>query len=175
MLTSAVFAAITALVIAVTNITVMGRDHAEAITGARQVVNTVGRSVSSAAALNEPVTHSGNYYFEYLTTATGPDEAALCTQWRYTPKTGRLHWRTWDVLRREPTSWQLAAEHVTNDTTNPIFTVTDLGGNFATPLVTVALTMTTPNGTTAHSEADFAAQNIDTTSTLPICEEVTRS
>lgn len=173
---STVIAGITALLIAVANLTVTGRDHTEAVTGARQVVNAAGRSVGSAAALNPPATHGGNHYFEYLTTATSADQAPQCTQWRYTTASGQLHRRTWDTLHRNPTSWTLEAEHVTNNpTTDPIFTLIDPGDNFKTPFVAITIQTTTPDGTTAHSSADFAVHNIDHTATTPICNEVGRT
>src|SRR3712207_593932 len=79
----------------------------EVVAEGRAASDALGRQLATASATNTPVQSGGNWYLEFATDDVKAGKDRQCTQWRYTPSTRRLEYRSWSVVTLVATGWKI--------------------------------------------------------------------
>jgi type II secretory pathway pseudopilin PulG len=132
---------------------------AEVVTEGRAASDLLGRQLATASATNTPVLTGGKWYLEFSTDQVKAGTDRQCTQWRYTPSTRTLEYRTWSVVTLVATGWWRVSDAVVNTTAQPPFSVYPSDSTFMLPRVAVDLRLATTVGSVVQTQGQYTLRN----------------
>ena len=143
----------------VTSTTTRVTTTGEVATEGRAASDALGRQLAIASATNTPVQAGGKWYLEFSTDEVKAGSDRQCTQWRYTPSTKRLEYRTWSVVTLVASAWIPVSDAMVNTSSQPPFTVYPSDSTFMLPRVAVDLRLATTVGNVVQTQGQYTLRN----------------
>jgi type II secretory pathway pseudopilin PulG len=173
---SVVMAGFMSAVIVMSRTTTTTRQVIDGSSQLRVVLDSLGRNLTAAVAVNAPTPVGQDLYVEFEVDAKQAGVPPLCTQWRYQPASGLIQQRTWDTVNPSASAWTTRAANVVNDvTTQPPFTVLAADSTHAAPRVLVDLRIHPAGGPLSADGSAFVLRNYVSGGPSPVCTQVGRS
>jgi type II secretory pathway pseudopilin PulG len=142
----------------------------------RTVIDSTGRQLAEASAVNTPTVVGTDLYLEVRSDAVAAGRAATCVQWRFRSSTRELQSRSWDTLTVSPTAWRTVVANVGNGIgSRPPFSVQPADSVHARPIVTLDVVVTPAGQPSVSLAGAYALRNYQVASPREVCTEVSRS